>query len=91
VGTVKVSPVNPGVFANLTENFVQNGVQVLKCELNISQFSYHPDDISVICVNVGLDTEDSYRVQVKGLIIDVGCLWGGGGGGSYTFFLFEKN
>ncbi len=67
VGTIKVSQVNPGVFANLTESYIQNGIQILKCELTISKFSYHPDDISVICVNVGLDTENSYRVQVSGM------------------------
>ena len=67
VGTVKVSEVNPGVFANLTENYVQNGIRILKCELNISEVSYNSDSISVICVNVDLDTEDSYRVRVNGM------------------------
>ena len=66
VGTVKVSEINPGVFANLTENYVQNGIQILKCELNISEVSYLSDFISVVCVNVGLDTEGSYRVRVNG-------------------------
>ena len=67
VGTVKVSEVNPGVFANLTENYVQNGIQLLKCELKISKFSYHSDVISVVCLNIGLGTESSYRVRVNGM------------------------
>ena len=67
VGTVKVSKVNPGVFANLTENYIQNGIRILKCELYISEFSYHSDAINVTCVNVGLNTEDSYRVRVNGM------------------------
>ena len=68
VGTVKVSKVNPGVFANLTENYVQNGIRILKCELNISEVSYL-SDFSVVCVNVGLDTEDSFRVTVNGMYV----------------------
>ena len=67
VGTVKVSEVNRGVFANLTENYVQNGIRILKCELYISEFLYHSDAINVTCVNVGLNTEDSYRVRVIGM------------------------
>ena len=65
VGTVKVSEINSQVIANLTENYVQNGVQVLKCELMIYEFSYHPDTINVMCVNVALDTENSYGVTVN--------------------------
>ena len=67
VGTIKVSEVNPGVFAYLTENYVQNGIRVLKCELNISEVSYDSYSINVICVNVGLDTEGSYSVIVNGM------------------------
>ena len=67
VGTVKVSELNSGVFATLTENYVQNGIQILKCELSISEFSYHSDIISVVCRNIGLDTEYSCRVRVNGM------------------------
>ena len=68
VGTVKVSDVNPGVFANLTENYVQNGIRILKCELNISEVSYL-SDFSVVCVNVGLNTEGSFSVTVNGMYV----------------------
>ena len=56
VGTVQVSNVNPGVFANLMGNYVQNGIRILKCEFNISEVSYL-SDFSVVCLTVGLDTE----------------------------------
>lgn len=65
VGTVKYSEINSGVFANLTKNYLQNGVQVLTCELSISELLYHPDDVEVLCVNVGLDTENTYRLTVN--------------------------
>ena len=65
VGTVKFSEVNSGVFANLTENYDENGVRVLRCQLSISEFQYHPDDVEVVCVNVGLSTENSYGLRVN--------------------------
>ena len=70
VGTIKVSEVNPGVFANLTENYVQNGIQILKCELIISEVTSLSNSISVICVNVGLDTEGSCSVRVNGTYVN---------------------
>ena len=66
VGTVKMSEINHGVFANLTENYVKNGIRVLKCVLSISEISNHLNIINVVCLNVGLDTESSYEVQVDG-------------------------
>ena len=68
VGTVKFSEINPKVFANLTGSYEQNGVQVMKCDLSISEFLYNPDTVDVVCVNVGLGTEDSYEVTVNGML-----------------------
>ena len=65
MGTVKVSEINTGVFANLTHNYAENGVRVLKGELSISDFLYYPDAINIICLNVGLGTENSYGLTVN--------------------------
>ena len=63
-GTVKFSEVN-GVFANLTENYYENGVAVLKSQLSISDLQYHPDNLEIRCVNVDLGTENSYGLTVN--------------------------
>ena len=71
VGTVKHSEINPAVFANLTENYIQNGIRVLNCELSISDFFYFPESYTtqVVCRNVGLSTDDSYELQVNGMFL----------------------
>ena len=65
VGTVKVREINTGVFANLTHNYDENGVRVLKGELSISDFLHYPDAISIICLNVVLGTENFYGLTVN--------------------------
>ena len=66
MGTIKFSDINSGVSANLTENFVENGVKVLKCQLIISKLLYHTNDIEVICINVDLKTKNSFQLRRSG-------------------------
>ena len=71
IGTVKYSEINSGVFANLTENYIQNGIRVLNCQLSIFEFFYLPDayTMEVVCRNVGLGTDDSYELQVNSMFL----------------------
>ena len=78
---VKRSEIISGVFAILTENYEQNGVRVLTCQLVLL---YRLDGENLTCLNVDLNTKNSFELRTNGkqsviiivkswLILEAGC------------------
>ena len=66
IGATKTSPIHPNTIATLTNNTMEDGVQVLVSELRIRALSQFLNS-SVTCIHIGNGTTNTTMFQVFGM------------------------